>query len=83
MDKYIHLSKSDHVLDDHDLRTIIGSAKTKFANEKMPIHLGKGRRLVSQVDLPNLCVIEATIGHLNKTDCLKKIPKFDKVEDKF
>lgn len=83
MDKYIHLSTSDHLLDSHDLRTIIGSASNKFANEKFPIHLGSGKKLVNQNDLPNLCVIEATIGHLSKLDCLKKTPKFNKVDDKF
>lgn len=81
-DKYIHLSKSEHMMDAHDLSIIINDAKNLFVTQPMPVHLGSTKRLVSAGDLPNLCLIEATISHLNKKDCLKKMPRFDKREDK-
>lgn len=81
-DKYLHLNTTDYMMDTHDLQSIIGSAKGKFSNDTFPIFLGEKKRKVSQHDLPNLCVIEATIGHLKKNGCLKKLPKFDKREDK-
>ena len=83
LNKYIHLGTTDYMMDNHDLLTIISNAKGIFAREKMPIHLGSKKRKVSQQDLPNLCVIEATVAYLNKNDCLKKLAKFDKREDKF
>lgn len=82
LEKYLHLNSCDFLMNEHDLNCIISDAKNKFANNKMPIHLGSKKRLVTQSELPNLCIIEATIGHLNKKDCLKKLPKFDKREDK-
>jgi hypothetical protein len=81
-DKYIHLTKAEHMMDAHDLSVIINDAKNIFATQPMPIHLGAVKRLVNAADLPNLCLIEATISHLNKKDCLKKMVKFDKREDK-
>lgn len=81
LDKYIHLSKAELLLDAHDLSVIVNDAKTIFASQSVPVHIGATKRLVSPGDLPNLCVIEATITLLNKKDCLKKIPRFDKRED--
>lgn len=81
-DKYIHLNKAEYLMDNHDLNAIIGSAKHNFSNNNMKIFLGERKVPVTQGNLPNLCVIEATIGHLNKIGCLKKLPKFDKREDK-
>lgn len=83
LDKYIHLNKSDYLMDSYDLNKILGSAKQNFSNNNMKIFLGERKVPVVQGDLPNLCVIEATIGHLNKIGCLKKIPKFDKRENQF
>ena len=81
-DKYLHLSQAELLLDAHDLSIIINDAKNRFAIQSVPVHLGVTRRPVGPMDLPNLCVIEATVGHLNKKDCLKKMAKFDKREDK-
>jgi hypothetical protein len=81
-DKHIHLNKAEYIMDSYDLNRIIGSAKQKFANDNMKIFLGERKVKVSPGDLPNLCVIEATIGHLNKIGCLKRLPKFDKREDR-
>jgi len=81
-DKYIHLSQAELLLDAHDLGVIVNDAKTIFASQTAPVHIGPNKRLVSPADLPNLCVVEATISRLNKKDCLKKLPRFDKREDK-
>ena len=81
-DKYLHLSQAELLLDAHDLSVIINDAKNIFASQTMPIHVGPNKRLISPVDLPNLCVVEATVSLLNKKDCLKKVAKFDKREDK-
>jgi hypothetical protein len=70
------------MMDSIDLNQIISGAKKKFSNDKVPILLGDNKRLVNQSELPNLFVIESTIGHLNKKGCLKKLAKFDKREDK-
>tara|TARA_R100000951_G_scaffold116766_1_gene130586 strand:+ start:24247 stop:24600 length:354 start_codon:yes stop_codon:yes gene_type:complete len=82
-DKHLHLHTCDYMMDKHDLQTIIGGAKTLFARETVPIHLGEKKRMVEQSELSNLFVIEATVSHLNKNDCLKRLPKFDKRENKF
>lgn len=81
--KYMHLSTSSYLMDNYDLKKIIDGAKIKFANDTFPIHLGKNKIKVHQSDLANLCLIESTIGHLVRNDCLKKEVKFDKREDKF
>lgn len=80
IEKYVHLNSCDHKLDYFDLKNIIGSAKSKISNEKLPIYIGEKKKPVSQSDLPHLVFIEATISYLNKEGCLKKIPKFDKRE---
>lgn len=80
MDKYIHLTKSEYIMDSHDLREIISDAKTRFSREKAVIYLDSGSltRRVQQDELANLFVIESTVTHLNKKDCLKKLAKFKK-----
>jgi hypothetical protein len=81
-DKHIHLNKADYMMDSYDLNRIISSAKQKFSNDNMKIFLGERKVKVAPGDLPNFCVIEATIGYLSKIGCLKKLPKFDKREDR-
>lgn len=85
MDKYIHLSSSDYLMDSYDLNSIIGAAKNKMATEKVTRFLKSGMmvRKISQGEISNLLVIESTISHLNKIGCLKKLPKFDYKEDKY
>ena len=82
-DKYIHLNKVEYLMDNYDLNAIIGSAKQSFANNNMKVFLGERKVPVNQGNLPNFCIIEATIGHLNKIGCLKRLPRFDKREDGF
>lgn len=80
MDKYIHLTKSTHIMDSHDLREIISDAKSRFVRESAVVYLKSGSltRRVQQDELANLFVIESTVAHLNKKDCLKKLAKFEK-----
>jgi hypothetical protein len=81
-DKYLHLNKAELLLDIHDLSTISNNAKNLFASQTMPVSIGSNKRLVNPADLPSLCIVEATISLLNKKDCLKRVPRFDKREDK-
>mgnify|MGYP006928159665 CR=1 FL=1 len=81
-EKYLHLNTAEHVMDRHDLNSIIDLAGRKFATEKFPVHLDYERKRVEQDKLRHMCMVEATIVHLKNTECLKKLPKFDKREDK-
>lgn len=83
LEKYSGKGLSEKKIDHKDLFKIIGSAKMNFSNENLTIYLGQDKRKVAPEDIANLCVIEATIGHLNKIKCLKRLVKFDKREDKF
>ena len=82
-DKYLHLNTCDYLMDYYDLNIIIGSAKGKYSRDTMPVYLGEKKRKVGQHELGNMAIVEATITHLNRNGCLKKIPKFDKREDTF
>jgi hypothetical protein len=82
-EKYLHLNKSDYMMDYLDLNSIISKAKSNFANMTFPVYLGDKKRKVGHNEQVNLCVIEAVVGHLNKNDCLKRLPKWDYREDKF
>lgn len=77
MDKYIHISKSDYLMDKSDYNSIMGLAKKNIVDITLPVKLGKAESPISETEVANLCVIESVIGHLNKNGCLKKLPKFD------
>jgi hypothetical protein len=77
LDKHIHLNKSDHLMDKIDFNEIIGNAKKIIIEKTLPIKIGKNESPISENEVLNLCVIEATIMALHKRACLKKIPKFD------
>lgn len=85
LDKYIHLTKADHLMDAYDFREIIGHATSAMANDNLTRFLPSGPRKVkvSEDDMRKIIIIEATIGHLNKNDCLKRMPKFNYQPDKF
>lgn len=83
MEKYIHLSKTEFLMDKHDLDSIINGAKMLMANKSFPAFLGKAKKRVFENEQTTLCIIESTVSHFNKNDCLKKLPKFDYREDKF
>lgn len=78
LDKYIHLNTSEYILSHNDLHTIITNAKNIYSTIAMPITIGDSYQpRVDKQNVPNLCVIEATIGTLNQYNCLKRLPKFD------
>lgn len=83
LEKYTHLSKADYLMDKTDLDSIIGNAKQLMATKTLPVFLGKAKRRVMEHEQANLCVIESTISHLNKNNCLLKLPKFEYKEDTF
>jgi hypothetical protein len=77
LDKHLHISKADYLMDKFDFSAIVGSAKREIVNKTLPVRMGKTDLQIMENEVANLCVIEATILHLNKNGCLKKIPKFD------
>lgn len=81
LDKYIHLNTCNFIMDEKDLRAIISIAKSSFSIEPTPQYLGENNYKINPIDIPNLCMIEATISHLTKNDCFKKIPKFNKKKE--
>ena len=81
LDKYIHLTKAELMMDKHDLEVIVSHAKGLMAQKTFPVHLGKNKRRVDESEQTTICIIESTISHLNKNDCLKRLPKFDYKED--
>jgi hypothetical protein len=81
LDKYIHINTCDFIMDEKDLRSIISIAKGTFSTETIPSHIGENKYKINPIDIPNLCMIEATISHLSKNDCFKKIPKFNKKKE--
>ena len=78
--KYAVLGTSDILLNKKDLEAIISSSKQKYVELPMPIEMKGSDTPVNQPEIPNLCVIEATIGHLNKLNCFKRIAKFDYIK---
>jgi len=76
LEKYSHLSTSQHCLDIHDLFDIHNGAKQVFSTLKMPVIVKKGfsTRAVPEEQYRTICVILATIGVLNKHGCFKKQP---------
>jgi len=79
LETYTHKNKAMHLMDSYDLSTIISSSKNKMSTESFPKFL-KSNSLTKQVNQDHqilLCMVEATIGHMNKLDCLKRLPKFD------
>jgi len=81
IDKYIHLTKAEFLMDKHDLEVIISNAKTLMAQSTFPVNLGNSKRRVHENEQVALCLVESTVSHLNKKDCLKRLPKFDYRDD--
>ena len=81
LDKYIHLNKAEYLMDKYDLNSIISAAKSVYASKTFPAYLGNSKSRVMEEEQKNLCLVEATVTHLNKKDCLKRLPKFNYRED--
>jgi hypothetical protein len=82
LNKYIHFSKSTHMMDHVDLNEMINNAKIKYTSKTFPMFLGDQKRKVAEGDQAHICIIESTIAHLNKNECLNKLAKFDYKENK-
>ncbi|HLD91643.1 MAG TPA: hypothetical protein VI911_11650 [Patescibacteria group bacterium] len=86
LEKYVHKNKATHLMNNKDLTTIVDDAKTLMAHETFPKFLQTSGRLKTQLDQEKqiqLCIVEATIGHLNRLECFKRLPKFDFKDNKF
>ena len=77
IEKYVHLTTTDCLLDKHDFEMIKDHAHRFFINSAFPKKVGSNRREISSYEANVLSVIEGTITVLNGKDCLKKIAKFD------
>ena len=77
MDKYIHLTTADLLLEKYDFEMIKSGAITLYTEKKWPKKLGKYEDDIVGNEVPKVCLIESTITYLNSKDCLKKLPKFN------
>jgi hypothetical protein len=82
LNKLIHLSTAEFVMDKLDLEIITNGAKQLMATKTFPVYLGKAKNRVYEDDQVRICLIESVISYFNKNDCLKKIPVFDYRENK-
>lgn len=81
LDKYCHLSTASVKWDRNHFDIIKGYAMKSFNNQAFPKKFNNSYAEFSTQEAPNVCLIEATIDHLNAQDCLKKLPKFNIKED--
>jgi hypothetical protein len=77
MEKYLHLTTTDCLLDKHDFEMVKDHAHRFYVNSAFPKKIGNNRREISSHEANVLAIIEGTIQVLNGRDCLKKIAKFD------
>jgi len=76
VDKYIHLSTTTTLLDNSDLVAIKGQAISLYNDRSWPKKLGKFS-IITGSEIPQICLVEATINFLHANDFLKRTPKFD------
>lgn len=74
-DKHLAMEKVDFQLTYGDFQEIINIAKANFANSTLPLKISK--RDVYHGEAPNVSMVEAVIGFLNKNKLLKRLVKFD------
>lgn len=80
-DKRLDLKINEERLDQSDLLMIVNEAKTRMAN--MPPTAMVSGKIVDPEDERFLAMAEATIAILNRKQCFKKFPKFDKTRRRF
>ena len=83
LSKYAQLSSDEFKMNNINLSEIIDQAKTLMSNKTMPMFLGDKKKKVQEHEQATICIIESTISHMNKNDCLKRLPKFDYKDNKF
>lgn len=74
-DKHFAMEKTEHLLTMEDFQNIIRYAKSQFVNMTLPAQISK--REVYPSEVPQVLMIEAVIGYLNKSKLLRKLVKID------
>lgn len=74
-EKYLEISKLEHVVNKGDLYEITSMAKNRFSNQKLPMFIT--RKAVEPEEFRNIAVMEAFINYLNGRHLLKRLIKFD------
>ena len=74
-EKHMILNFEDLVLDRYDFYTILGQAKTRYANDVIPKKIG--RHDITSQEAANLLLIESAFDFLSTKSALKRIPKFE------
>jgi hypothetical protein len=77
VDKYIHLTRATVLLNKGDFDDIREMATKMYLDRKWPKKFKNSNRSIVPTEATNMCIIEATIAHLNNLECLKKTPKID------
>ena len=76
LDKYIHISRSDYLMDKYDFETIKQNAQNLLKEYKLPKQFQNSFGLISGNEAVALSIIEGTVQFLISRDCLKRSPKF-------
>ena len=74
--KHLHLEEAEHFMNKFNFNAILASAKSHFVDLSNATHIDESKLTPEQ--LPNYCVMLATIGELRKEKVLHKVVKFKK-----
>jgi CRISPR/Cas system endoribonuclease Cas6 (RAMP superfamily) len=74
IEKYIQITLKEVVLSKKDFDTIVGEAKNSYSRNPIPNSLCGAS--ITENEVVNLMIIEATFGVLNEKGILKQMPKF-------
>ena len=81
--KYAHFGSCELLIGEEELNETISGAISLVANRTFPVFLGFKKVKVRQEDQVKLCLLESFVSVLNKRNCLKKVPRFNYIEDSF
>ena len=76
MDKYIFLNRAPTLFDRRDFEEIKEKATNKLIEKAWPKKIEGDSGVISERNASLICLVEATIDHLEGEGCLKKHPKF-------
>lgn len=74
-DKYLTLTKLDHMITRHDLLGIISGAMSSYSKLSLPVSVSNKK--IDNSELTSLAMVESITGYLNKNHLLKKLVKLD------
>jgi len=80
INKHFGLDKIDHIVDYHDLDSIISHAKSVYAQTSMPMQISKKELSPSQTNYA--LVLEAFVGYLNRHKLIKRLIRLNHTEKK-